>query len=79
MIWSIMLYILGLLAVYFVYTRAIRMFMKKRYYEQQGAVFLKGVTPVLGNLLRFKKIMENSTTNEHPWVISIREDFGTGK
>ena len=68
-----------ILVAYFIYTKGIRMFIKKRYYESQGARFIRGEVPVLGHLLRFKQILEGAPTNDHPWHTSVVEDFGTGK
>ena len=76
---SFTLIIAGLAIAYFLYSRVIRMYLKIRYYEKQGAAFCKGVVPVLGNLPRFKHQLETYGSNDHPWVISIREDFGTHK
>ena len=68
----------GILLAYFIYTRIIRMYLKKWYYESQGVVFVKGVVPVLGNLPRFKKIMDKGI-NDVPWFTCINEDMGGGK
>jgi hypothetical protein len=67
------------LAAYLVYTRVIRMYLKIRYYEKQGAAFIKGVTPVLGHLPRYKTKLDIPGNTVHPWVTCINEDFGTGK
>lgn len=65
--------------VYLVYTRAIRMYIKRSYYERQGVVFAKGMVPVLGHLPRFKHQLDTYGTNEHPWRTTIREDMGSHK
>ncbi len=48
-----------MLTIYFVYTRAIQMYIKKRFYERQGVKFFKGMLPLVGHLLRYKTIMDN--------------------
>ena len=75
---SYILLLLGLLLTYFIYTRIVRMYLSKWYYERQGVVFVKGLVPVLGNLLRFKQSIDRGI-NDVPWVTCFKEDMGEGK
>ena len=55
---NLLLFGLYTLLIYFVYTRVIRMFLSKWYYERQGVVFIKGTLPVIGDLLRLKSSID---------------------
>ena len=67
-----------LISIYFIYTRLVAFYLKKKYYERQGVAVPHGLVPILGHLPRFKKLMKKyaKETNEAPWALCLKEDFG---
>ena len=67
--------IVTLLISYFMYTRVIRMYYLKWFYESQNIPCCKEVVPILGNMVRCDRIFRTYDTNENPWYVMMQEDF----
>ncbi len=57
------------ISAYFIYTKVVSLYISKSYYEKQGVPFIKGVKPILGNLIRFKEVMDKYKNFEVPQPI----------
>ncbi len=67
--------IISIYFAYFIYTRVIRLYYLKWFYEKQGIPCCKEVLPIIGNMARVGRILETYKSNENPWYIMLREDF----
>lgn len=70
-----LVFIISIYFVYFIYTRVIKMYSLKRFYENQGIPSCKEVIPIIGNMGRVDKIFKTYNSNENPWYIMVHEDF----
>jgi cytochrome P450 len=61
---------------WFIYTRAIKMYITRRALAKQGIPTCNGLVPVLGNLFRLGQIMQTQTDLLQPWWHILKQDFG---
>ena len=70
-----LLVIISIYVAYFIYSRVLRMYYLKWYYERQGIPCCKEVIPILGNMGRIDRIFRTYNSNENPWYTMVHEDF----